>query len=99
MFSSLFTDQVPNVYDVLKLLASVSARWQEIGLALAVSSNDLEKIQQVPDRAEVKLSKVINTWINTKSSPITWENIISSIEGPIVNNKAKADEIRKYLHC
>ena len=84
---------------MLKLLANVSAHWQKIGLALAVSSNELEKIQQGLDSAEVKLSKVINTWINTKSSPITWENIISSIEGPIVNNKAKADEIRKHLHC
>ena len=93
------TDQVPNVHDVLKLLASISAHWQEIGLSLAVCSNDLEKIQQVPDSAEVKLSKVINTWINTKSSPITWENVISSIEGPIVSNKKKGDEIRKYLHC
>ena len=97
MFSSLFTDQVPNVHDVLKLLASVSSHWQEIGLALEVSSNDLKKIQQVPDSAEVKLSKVIETWLDTKSSPITWENIISSIEGSIVNNKAKADEIRKLL--
>ena len=70
------------------LLASVSAHWQEIGLALAVSSNNLEKIQQVPYSREVKRSKVIETWINTKSSPITWENIIFSIEEPIVNNKA-----------
>ena len=93
------TDVIPNVHNVLVLLGDISARWNEIGLALAVSPNDLEKIQQVPDSAEVKLSKVINTWITTKSSSITWENIISSIEGPIINNKDKANEIRKYLRC
>ena len=93
------TGVIPNVHDVLMLLGDVSARWNEIGLALAVSSNDLEKIQQGCDSAEVKISKVITTWQNTKSSSFTWDVLISAIEGSIVKNKAKADEIRKYLHC
>lgn len=80
-------------------MGDVSARWNEIGLALAVSSNDLEKIKQGHDSTEVKLSNVITVWKNTKSSPFTWDILISAIEGPIVKNKAKADEIRKYLHC
>ena len=47
---------------------------------------------------KVKLSEVIKSWMETKTSPFTWENLILAIEGPIVNNKRKADEIREYLY-
>ena len=50
------------------------------------------------DQATVKLCKVINKWITSgDQSLITWETVISAIEGPIVDNKKKADEIREYL--
>ena len=43
----------------------------------------------------VKLSNVIDTWINTNEA--TWDKVISAIGGPIVGNKIKADEIHDHL--
>ena len=78
-------------------MADISAYWSEVGLALKVSSNDLQSIRDMTGSTKVKLSEVINSWMDTKSSPFTWKNLILAIEGPIVNNKSKADEIREYL--
>ena len=44
-----------------------------------------------------KLSMVINRWKESQSSPFTWETVIATIEGPRVNNRMKANEIRDYL--
>ena len=43
----------------------------------------------------IKLSKVIDTWINTNEA--TWDKVISAIDGPIIDNKRKADEIHDHL--
>ena len=45
----------------------------------------------------VKLSQVIHIWLKTQPSPITWKTVITAVEGSIVNNKAKANEIRRHL--
>ena len=85
-------------HDVLcNLLATISHKWYEVGLAFSISDNVLEGLRLERDNNMRKLSQVIRKWIDTKSSPVTWETVISAIEGPIVNNKNKADEIRDYL--
>ena len=72
--------------------------WREIGLALNVEPNFLHGLSSSSDSNEVKLANVIENWMNTQSSPITWEKVISAIEGPIVgHNKSKADELRHHL--
>ena len=68
-----------------------------IGLSLRVSRNDLEYINQSSIKNINKLSAVINKWKDSQSSPFTWATVISCIEGHILNNKRKADEIRQYL--
>ena len=89
---------VPNHSEVLELLADISACWQDVGLALKVSENELDGLVDASGSNNSKLSKVIRLWINTKSSPVTWEALISAIEGPLLNNKRKAGEIHDYLH-
>lgn len=89
--------EAPNEHDLLDLLADVDSMWQEVGLALVVDGNFLEGLQKEKDSNTTKLSKVIRCWINTKSSPVTWETVIAAMEGRVVNNKAKADEIREHL--
>ena len=90
---------VPNKFIVLDLLADISSRWQTIGLSLRVDSNTLSGISRnnAHDSDAVKLDIVIETWKSTKSSPDTWETLISAIGGPLVNHKAKVEEIRTYL--
>ena len=73
--------------------------WHEIGLALKVGDNVLKGLQHQGEAKSnvVKLNEVIDSWITTKSSPVTWDTLITAIEGPFVNNVQKADEIHDYL--
>ena len=89
--------ETPNEHELLNLLADVNNMWQEVGLALGVDSNFLEGLQKEKDGNTTKLSKVIRRWINNKSSPVTWETVITAMEGRIIANRAKADEIRVHL--
>ena len=90
--------EAPNVHDILNLLADISHNWMEIALAISIPRNVLNGLQHTYSVSDtVKLNHVLQTWMDTQSSPVTWETIISAIEGPIVNNKRKADEIRQYL--
>ena len=46
----------------------------------------------------MKLDSVIHNWVTTAESyVITWETLSAAIEGPLVNNRYKAMETRKYL--
>ena len=89
--------EAPSHDDLCCLLATINHKWYEVGLAFRISDDVLEGLHLERDNNMTKLSKVIKKWIDTKSSPVTWETVISAIEGPIVNNKNKADEIREYL--
>ena len=88
---------VPDSFKVLNLLANISASWEKIGSALRVESNTLAGLKQKGDDNVVKLKHVIEAWKRTQTSPDTWETLINAIEGPIVKDKRKADEIRTYL--
>ena len=66
-------------------------------MALNVEQNFLHGLSQSSDSNEIKLTKVIENWMNTQSSPVTWERVISAIEGRVVNNKSKADELRHHI--
>ena len=89
--------EAPNKSDLLDLLADISNKWYDVGLGFKVGHNSLESLKKEVESDVTKLSKVIECWISTQSSPVTWETVISVIEGPIVNNKTKSNEIRKHL--
>ena len=72
-------------------------KWYDIGLSLQVRRNVLDDLKQSEDDNETKLKKVMNIWEDTKSSPDTWETMITAVESPIINNKEIADNIREYL--
>ena len=72
-------------------------QWFQIGDALRVPYNVLSGLQASPEANIVKLRHVIHTWRTSQPSPVTWKTVISAIEGRIVKNVAKANEIRDYL--
>ena len=80
------------------MLTDISAKWEEIGTALNISRNELDGLQHAHSSIIMKLSQVLALWIDSESTPVSWETLISAIEGPIVNNKQKAKEIRDYLY-
>ena len=71
--------------------------WNEIGLSLRVGDNILKGLQSEMKSNTLKLNEVIDSWITTKSSPVTWDALITAIEGPLVKNVQKADEIKEHL--
>ena len=89
--------KIPEVRDVLQLLAPIASRWYEIGISLGISDNDLERLLASNMSNIAKLSRIISIWQNSCVSP-TWAALIAAIEGPIVGNIATAHEIRRYLH-
>ena len=102
-FVSLISDisnvlrKAPNKHDLLEQLADIDDRWPQIGLALGVGDNVLSGLQTCQESNIFKLNKVLLSWMTTKSSPVTWDTVITAMEKPIINNIKKAEEIRKHL--
>ena len=82
---------------MLNLLASAAARWKEIGEGLKVAAGAIESLQQSNKRDINKLSDVLQTWMDTWCSHVTWENIIGVVDGPIVAKKDEAQAMRDFL--
>ena len=89
--------KVPDLHDLLNLLQNIADEWHKIGLSLCVSESVISGLSQSAEDNTVKLYKVLTHWMDTMSSPITWQNIISSVEGPIIANHSTADRIREFL--
>ena len=98
MFFLDILKESPNQREALSLLTNISAEWEEIGSALNVSQNELDGLWHDHRSMKMKLSQVLTLWINSESSPVSWETLISAIEGPIVNNKKTAKKICDYLY-
>ena len=83
---------------LLSLLVDIDSKWYEIGLSLKLKYNFLHGLNGERFSNTVKLSYVINKWITSADSQdITWETIISAIEGPFVDDKQISRKIHKYL--
>ena len=87
----------PDENDLLELLADTCAKWYHIGKSFKLTNNTLENIETSSKDNKISLSKVINEWNTTQSSPFTWETVISAMESNFVDNKKKANEIREHL--
>ena len=84
-------------HDLLNLLADIDDKWYEIGLSLNVDNNVLNGLESEKKNNIIKLNEILQSWMTTKSSPVTWETVITAMKGPLVNNVQKAEEIIEYL--
>ena len=89
--------ETPDEGELYSALVVIRDKWYDIGLSLQVRRNVLDEIKQSEDNDVTKLEKVTNIWEDTKSSPDTWETMITAMESPVINNKEIADMIRQYL--
>ena len=78
-------------------MSDIRHKWYDIGLSLHVRRNDLDDLKHSQANNQRKLLTVINIWLTSKLSPVTWETVITAMKSPIVNNKDKAREIHQYL--
>ena len=93
----IYTAPKPRKHELLKFLSSISAKWQEIGDLLGVDSDTIEGLYFSNKPNHVKMSEVLQYWLDNEPTPVTWDNIISVLDGPL-KKKSVGDEIRKYLN-
>ena len=86
--------EIPTKYELFELLNSISDKWYDIGLSLQVRHNVLKDLKNSQEDDIENLIVVIDNFL-TKF--VTFEEVITAIEGPIVNDKETADSIRQYL--
>ena len=87
----------PNLTDLLTLLADIKYEWHNIGIALEVKQSVLESCKRSNEDNGYNLFKVINTWMTSMTSEVTWQSIIAAVESPIVNHKSTAVKMRMFL--
>ena len=78
------------------MLSSVSHKWYEIGDLLGVYCDTIDSLHNSNFSDQVKMSKMLQSWLDNEPIPVTWGNIINVIEGPL-QKKSLAFEIRKFL--
>ena len=78
------------------LLHPIRHKWDIIAGQLGVDDGDIAQYEDEYDKTR-KLSKVIQVWRDGKTSDVSWKMLISVVDGPPVNNKKVADEIREFL--
>ena len=91
-------DKVPEKYDLLPLLAEIKDQWFPIGEMLHVSGANLRGLQSRAIFLTIKrLSATLQYWMDSKSSPVTWCNILDVLRGDFINQPRVADKIQDKL--
>lgn len=60
---------------VFGLMKCHSARWGEFARQLGLSYNDRKLLYNEPIQADQRLEKVIDKWIQSMCSPVTWDKL------------------------
>ena len=91
-----YTANKPEKHVLLRLLSSVTDKWLEIGDLLGVDSDIIEALYNSNISNQVKMSKMLQSWLDNEPTPVTWDNIIDVLEGPL-QNKSLATPIYQFL--
>ncbi len=76
---------------ILAELKDVAHIWQDLGLVLGLTPDDLEKFPDTNSK-KASLKAVLTTVLNKRN--LTWEEIATALESPIVERQVLADELR-----
>ena len=87
----------PSITDLLGLLTDIKHEWKKIGWALEVERGVLGSCTHSNEEDGNKLATVLESWVDTVVTDVTWETVIAAVEGPIVNHKSTAVRIRDFL--
>ena len=82
---------------LLELLSPVAVKWHEIGDLLGVDSDTMDSLSMANRTDLVKMSKMLQKWLDNEPTPVTWDNILKVLEGPL-QMKSLAVEIRQLLN-
>ena len=90
--SSYYIGTKPKKHVLLTLLSPIYHLWRELGDLLGVDSGKINSLSISLHTDLAKMSDVLQSWLDSEPTPVTWNNIINMIEGPL-QNKTLADEI------
>lgn len=68
-----------------------------IGVQLGVDSNTIKSLSESNKSEETKLVEILQKWTEMKPTPVTWENIIKVVGGPVVQQLNVAITIQQSL--
>ena len=97
IFNSI--EKAPENSELLKLICGISNRWYTIGVCLGIKSGDLDSLNSSNQHDDVKLSKVLQLWIERMTKPVTWNTVLEVIGSPPIQNRSVVIEIEKFLQC
>ena len=87
-----YTADKPEKLVLVRLLSSITDKWEQIGDLLGVDPNTIEMLYYSNFSDKVKMSKMLQSWLDNEPTPATWDNITSILEGPL-QKKSLAIEI------
>ena len=87
----------PDFTDLLGMLVDIDYCWEKIGIALKVEHRVLADLFPRHEDNTFKLARVLRSWMNQMPTNITWEVVLTAIEGPIVKHSSTSVKIRKFL--
>ena len=86
----------PELDDVFPLMTKLSSLWYDIGGRLRVPRDERESLLQVTNLTnDGKLEKILDIWISSQTSEVTWKMIIDMLMG--FEKRNIASEVAKYL--
>ena len=81
---------------MFRLIKCHSARWDEFARELRVPCNSRDSLgRNISLEDGGRLERVVEKWIESQCSPVTWENIIHTLVS--MDLKRTAGEVRDYL--
>ena len=89
-------EKSPNSSEVFDLIKCHADRWDEFGIELQVSLETRDSLRHdvaLGDRS--RLDRVVMKWIQSQCSPVTWKNIIHTLES--MDLKVTARKVQDYL--
>ena len=93
-----YTDKHPDKLDLQKLLAPIEHQWRPIGEALKVDHGSIMSVENtVAYTNTVRLSHILQLWMEQNPCSVTWRTIIDAIKKPPVKNSAIANKIVAFL--
>ena len=93
----LSSDKKPKKIHLQHVLGPIQYKWKEIGEALEIPYGTIQSIDYDGYNVTDKFSKVLQTWIDTQPSDVTWKNLINVIREHPVNEPVRANTIPDFL--
>ncbi len=78
--------------EIFMTIYSAAAKWDDIGIALGLSSGDIDAINMNHRDVGAKLYEMLKKWIQSFDNP-QLSQLVAALESPVVARKRSAEEV------